>query len=398
MRGRIGEHAVRGTRAARGIGEPANSGGWWRSPSSATLALLVAVGIIAPACGEGPPRPPCGSGGGPIATICGFENPEDIEYVANADLLVASNMRFDGRDQPDAIRGGYLSGLALATGTTHRMWPDVTDESAPQPALGDPVCLNPPSSGVLYPHGITSVTRDGRPLLYAIGHQGEAGGREAVEIFEIVGRGETARLKWRACVPMRPHVMGNDIAIAPDGEIVVSNYQPSVSLWHVIKANVLRMSTGDIQAWSRDRGWRTIPGTAASLPNGVAISADGLFVYYSELGTGRAYRIARDGTGERLSVDIGGNPDDFAWSGRGTLLLATHTGGIGLLACAFGRSPCRTSWELYEIDPTSMAAQRLLAGDGGVLGAMSTPAVIGPMLYLASIYDDRIGVLPLPAR
>jgi len=362
----------------------------------ATLALLMALAAFLPAC-KSRPRAACGRGV-TITTICGFENPEDIEYVPSADVLVASNMRFDGRDQPDAIRGGFLSSLALASGTVHRLWPDPTDQANLDPALGDPVCLTPPAAGVLYPHGITSTTRDGRALLYAIGHQGEAGGREAVEIFEVVGRGETARVIWRACVPMRARVMGNDIAVAPDGEIVVSNYQPSVSLWHVIKANVLRMSTGDIQAWSRGRGWRIIPGTAAGLPNGVAISPDGRFVYYSEAGTGRVYRIARDGTGERISVDIGGNPDNFAWSGRGTLLIATHTGGAGMLACAFGRAPCRTSWEVYELDPTSLAARLLLAGDGDALGAMSTPAVVGPDLYLASVFDDRIGMVPLPAR
>jgi hypothetical protein len=362
------------------------------------LALLVAVAIVAAACGEGPPRPPCGTRGGPIATMCGFENPEDLEYVVDADLLVASNMRFDGRDRPDAIRGGYLSGLAPATGTIRRLWPEASAETSPDPALGDPVCKTPPAAGVLYPHGITSQTRDGRPLLYVIGHQGDAGGREAVEIFEIAGRGKAARAIWRACVPMRPRVMGNDLAVAPDGEIVVSNYQPSVSLWHLIKANVLGLSTGDIQAWSRDRGWRTIPGTAAGLPNGVAISADGRFVYYSETGTGFVYRIARDGSGDKLSVDIGGNPDNFTWSDRGTLLIATHTGGMRMLACAFGRAPCRTSWEIYELDPTSLVARLFLAGDGEVLGAMSTPAVVGPMLYLASVFDDRIGVMSLPPR
>jgi hypothetical protein len=360
------------------------------------LALLVVVAAVASACGQGPPRPSCGTRGGPIATLCGFENPEDIEYVMDADLLVASNMRFDGRDEADAIRGGYLSGHAPAAGATHRLWPDAKAETTPDPSLGDPVCMTPPPAGVLYPHGITSVTRDGRPLIYAIGHQGEAGGREAVEIFEVVGRGRAARVIWRACVPMRPRVMGNDIAIAPDGEIIVSNYQPSVSLWPLIKANVLGLSTGEIQAWSRDRGWRTIPGTEAGLPNGVAASADGRFVYYSETATGLVYRISRDGSGEKLSVDIGGKPDNFAWSGRGTLLVATHTDGIGVVACAFGRSPCRTAWEVYELNPTSMEAKLFLAGDGEVLGAMSTPAVVGPMLYLASIFDDRIGVLPMP--
>jgi hypothetical protein len=369
-------------------------------PARPYLSAFLGLAALCAACGDEPPRGPCRTDG-PIGTLCGFQNPEDIEYVAGGEVIVAANMRFDGRDD-GAVRGGYLSALALATGRTHRLWPtdppaaavaaDATDAT-----LGDPVCRTPPA-GAFYPHGITTAVREGRTLVYAIGHAGEAGGREAIELLELTGRGPAARLVWRGCVPMPPRAMGNDLAVAPDGEIVVSNYQPTMSLWHTVKANVLRLSTGEVLAWRPDRGWRTLPGTAARQANGIAVSADGRFVYYSEIASGFVYRISRDGAGERAAVEIGGNPDNFTWSGRGTLLIATHTGGVALVACAFGRAPCRTPWEIHEIDPTSLEARRILAGDGDVLGAVSTPAIVGDQLYLASIFDDRIGVLPLPAR
>jgi hypothetical protein len=266
-----------------------------------------------------------------------------------------------------------------------------------EPRLGDPVCAGPPA-GAFYPHGLTSAVRDGATLAYVIGHQGEAGGREAVEIFEVTGAGPATRLGWHGCVPMPAGASGNDVAVAPDGEIVVSNYQPSMSLWYTVKAQVLGMNTGDVRAWLPGRGWRSVPRTAARQANGVAVSRDGLTLFYSELATGAVHRSRRADGGALASIDVGGFPDNLAWSGRGTLLVATHTGGAGLLFCAFGRTPCRTSWEIHEIDPATLAARPLFTHDGEVVGAVSTPLVVGDRLYLASIFDDRIGVTTLPER
>ena len=71
------------------------------------LALLALVAAIA-GCGPSAPRGPC-SLDGDIGTICGFENPEDVEYVSGADLLIASNARWDSRD--GGTTGGHLSGF-----------------------------------------------------------------------------------------------------------------------------------------------------------------------------------------------------------------------------------------------------------------------------------------------
>lgn len=353
--------------------------------------------LVIAGCARPEPRGPC-TMDGTLGTICGFENPEDLEFVPAANVILVTNMRFDGRDHDGIIRGGFVSAVVPGGTDVHKVWPTeaVTDEADPD--LGDPICRTPPGHGTFYPHGLTSVTRGARTVAYVIAHQGESGGREAVELFEVKGQGEAVYLSWVGCIPLAPRTTGNDIAVAPDGEVIVSNYQPSASLWHTIKANAFGMVTGDIQAWTRERGWRTLPRTKASQPNGVAISPDGSTIFYSETGTGRVYRVSRRGSGMRASVDVGGHPDGLAWSGRGTLLSDTHTGGPALLYCLFGRSPCRTSWEVHEIEPATMSATLYLAHDGDTVGAASAPLVAGDHLYLGSIYDDRIGVAPLPSR
>ncbi|MGH7898460.1 MAG: hypothetical protein ACREQQ_10935, partial [Candidatus Binatia bacterium] len=47
----------------------------------------------------GEPRGPCAPNPGPgeLGTLCGVANPEDVEAVASAGVVVVSEMRFPGR-------------------------------------------------------------------------------------------------------------------------------------------------------------------------------------------------------------------------------------------------------------------------------------------------------------
>ena len=113
-------------------------------------------------------------------TICGFRNPEDIEFVETAGLLLVSNMRFDGPVED----GGFLAALEVSSGTVTRLWPSPSGQlAAPEPTLGDPSCTTPPAADAFYPHGLTAVQTEGRVLVYVVGHAGDLGGRNGIEIF-----------------------------------------------------------------------------------------------------------------------------------------------------------------------------------------------------------------------
>ena len=346
-----------------------------------SLPALVLLGVVLAGCSD-PPRGPCADGK-PLGTICGFENPEDGEWVPDAGVLIASNMR----NSPG--RGGFLSALTPGTHDVRRLWPlGTAADVAPDPAVGDPGCPGPLAANTFAPHGITARDR----LLYVVAHS-NAGGREAVEIFGIAGAGAQAVLAWKGCIPQEPKVIANDIAVAPDGEVIESNYESEVSLLNTVLAGGFGKKTGDVMAWRRGSGWRHLPGTAASMANGVAVSADGQQVFYAETGTGKVYRLPRDGSGPAVSTTIGGNPDNLSWTPRGTLLVPIHTGGVWFISCAIGRLPCRSSWELYEIVPTTLAATRRFAHDGSVVGAIASATEVDGRIYLGSVFDDRIGVL-----
>ena len=147
--------------------------------------------------------------------------------------------------------------------------------------------------------------------------------------------------------------------------------------------------------WDRENGWRHVPGTEAPLPNGVAVSRDGGIIFYSESGAKEIARVSRAG-GSPARTAVRGNPDNLAWSSRGTLLVGSHTDGPALLTCVLGRRPCPTGWSLLEIDPRTLIVTELLHHDGSVIGAVASATEIDGRFYLGSVFGDRIGVWKAP--
>jgi sugar lactone lactonase YvrE len=240
---------------------------------------------------------------------------------------------------------------------------------------------------------MTSRAAADRTLVFVTAHAGRNGGREAVEIFTLTGAGEDARLAWSACVPMPSAVQGNDIAVRPDGTIVVSNYRPDDSIVHTLKASLLGSTTGDVMVWRREGGWSHLAATQSAMANGVALSRDGNMLFFTESITGNVHRVPLDGSGGAISVEVDGNPDNLSWTSKGTLLVASHTAGYGFAACLWGRRPCRTSWAVFEIDPATLRVNQVIAHDGSLLGAVSTALQVGHNLLLGSVFDDRIGIV-----
>jgi hypothetical protein len=83
-----------------------------RKAGTATLATLL---FWASAGCNGADRAPC-SLADEIGTLCGFRNPEDLEFVQHAGVVLVSNMRFDG----PVVDGGYMIPTARSRQTHSR--------------------------------------------------------------------------------------------------------------------------------------------------------------------------------------------------------------------------------------------------------------------------------------
>lgn len=355
-------------------------------------AALLALAVLALGCSRGSrdacqPVPPLGT----LGTICGFTNPEDVESVPAAGLLIISEMR--GRDG----EGGALVTLVPPLTSPRPLWPtgDPARDVGTGPLAGDPACTAPPPADRFSPHGIASVQTPVRGLVHVavVGH----GAREAVELFDLVGTGNVARLAWRGCVPLPPDEVGNDLALTLAGDVVVSNFQPTMSglrgAYYMIRSG-LGWPTGDVIVWHAGEGWRHVAGTSAAGANGIAVSPDGKMLFYAETGAGRVARVPLAGLPPGVAPSFattGGHPDNLSWSSRKTLLAGVHTEGAGLLACLVAR-PCRSAWSIVEIDPVTLATTVLLHHDGQLVGAVASAAELDGRFYFGAVFDDRIGV------
>lgn len=352
----------------------------WRRLGSKTVALsafLLLVGAVG--CSQ-TPRGPC-EAGAPLGTVCGFSNPEDVSWSRDNAALVVSEMARPGTS-------GALALYAPEGKAPRRLWPTGREgEFAPTAGVGAPDC-RAPDAATFAPHGIFATT-GGR--LYVVNH----GGRESVEIFSLTGSAGGTRAAWNGCIELPAGTSGNDVTVANDGEVIVSNYMSSMdSLWANLRVG-LGLPTGDILGWLPDSGWRHLPGTEASAPNGVAVSPDGRNLFFVETGGQQLVRLRRSDGGARVEVAIDGALDNLSWTRRGNLLVASHDSVSAFLGCVTAGT-CRAPWSIWEIDPDTLAVRRIFQHDGSLVGAVASAAEVGDQIYLGAVFGDRIGVWQRP--
>jgi hypothetical protein len=340
----------------------------------AGLALAAAVG-----CSDPPPRP-CGPAPGGLETVCGLARPEDLAWVASKRVLLASEMGFDA-----PLRGGGVSVVEIDSPerTPRRLWPSPQAPRGDAGSLrGDPSCGGPPDPDGFSGHGLDAAAPAAGAAevpVAVVAH----GAREAVELFDLRGEGSSLELVWRGCVPLPVDTAGNDVAIGANGALYVTNYIPTV---HGLRALLaLRRAargetTGDVLAWSPQRGWRHLAGTEAAQPNGIALAAEGDVLLVAENGRRRLMRLSLR-SGERITgPELSGHPDNLSWTERGTLLAAL------LLPETPGR------FEIAEVDPVSLAAETRFAHDGSAIHSVTSAVEVEGALFLGSMADDRMGV------
>ena len=182
--------------------------------------------------------------------------------------------------------------------------------------------------------------------------------------------------------------MGNDVAIAPDGEIVVTKFIPfreGIALrYQALRASV-GFESGEVLAWRRDRGWRAVAGTRGAGPNGLVLSADGELVYFAENGRRRVGRVPRAGGAPEFAT-VASNVDNIAWA-DGRLLAVVHKGGVRALFQA-----CLMHWAIWEIDPESLESHEILDHRGEVLCGATSAAKVGDRYVIGSMNETRVGV------
>lgn len=346
---------------------------------TASSAVILALSLVA--CGSTPPITSCDTIG-PATPLCGFQNPEDLALLPDRRHVLVSEYGDAG------ARPGRISLLDLDTGEHAALFAG-GEPVGPGP-WGAPDCDGPPSTA-FSPHGIhLSKRSDGLLQLLVVQH----GGRESVEIFEVVKNEFDWQLAWRGCA-VAPEGGLNDLVALPDGGFLVTRFGPISTpafMFAALKAVLFGGDTGWVYAWNREQGFSEVPGTRAAGPNGIELSADGEKIFLNATLASDVRRIDRR-TGAIEARAAVKQPDNLTWTRDGRLLVASLRGAAReMLSCnGVEGGSCPMPFAIVVLDPNTMETETLYEGGPGTpSGAGTVGLEVDGALLIGTFAGDRI--------
>ena len=239
-----------------------------------TLPLAGLLLALAGCSNDNPPISDCLAKDG-MQPICHFHNPEDLVLLPDGHTLLVSQMGLNFQQGA----AGSLAFFDTRTENVTTAFPTSANaKTTPlQPAdnWGSADCPGNPGQ-TLAPHGIALRQRDDqRWQVAAVNH----GGRETIEMFELLGESSGPQLAWRGCVVQPAGTFVNDVALLKNGGYIASHMHDKDAA-HLFGINsgllkaILGMNTGYVFEWQPASGFRTLQESHGAFINGVEISPD----------------------------------------------------------------------------------------------------------------------------
>ena len=356
------------------------------------LAFVILSTVLLSACSSGPVFVDACQASGKMEPICKFSNPEDIEALPDGKTLLISQMGMNMEQSApgslvffDTATQSITSAQPLANAAKGEDW-------------GAPSCPGNPLA-TLAPHGTSLKQRsDSRWQLAVVNH----GGRESIEMFELLTANDKPQLAWRGCVLAEEGVFINDVALLKNGGFIASHmfdkHAPTVFGLNTgaLKA-LFGFNTGYVFEWQKASGFRILERSRSRFVNGVEISADDSMVFANVYFGGEMLKLDRV-SGKRLGSAAIIKGDNLAWDSKGNLLAISHTGSTTeQIDCMKqpGRT-CALEYTLLRINPDSLKTEVVLTHSGSPMGAATVARELNGMLYLGTYSGDRIVKIPYP--
>jgi hypothetical protein len=307
---------------------------------------------------------------GDIRFICGLVSAEDLAVLPGAEWVIASGNREGGRLHLVNVRDKTATVVFPTAQRNERF------DAAAYPTCPGP--LNLPKMDQFRAHGL--YLKPGQAavhMLYVVHH----GTRESIEVFEVDAGTTPPVLTWVGCAPALSTLTFNSVVALPEGGFAATSGP-----------------TGDVWQYQAATGWRRVPGSEGTAPNGIEISKDGRWLYIAGWAEEKLTRVSRgDPPLKKDVISLGFRPDNVRMSPDGSVLFAAgHTDKDGR-SIKEPREPLRETSNVARIDPQTLEARRIFthpAMDGFV--ASTTAVQIGSEMWLGSQRGERIAYFPAP--
>jgi hypothetical protein len=322
--------------------------------------------------------------------LCGQSRPEDLARIPGTRWLIVSGFS-EG------------AGLKLVDTSNATMKPAYTRarQEIGAPDARFPHCPSAPDPRLFNTQGVSlraaAVADEYR--LYVVNH----GGRESIEVFDVLMHEGVPRLIWRGCVLLPAGLAANSVAAYTDGTLVITVL---VHPGDTYADFVLGRNTGGVYEWSPGSpGFRLLPGTQLPGNNGIETAPDDSGFLVVAFGRHAVLRYSRRDT-LRPPVEAvapGFMPDNIHWDG-GRLITA------GMMydepACGGTRKiidgkaddmRCPRGTVVAELDPESMTFRLVayMTPDRRFNGA-SAAVIVGDQVWIGSYQSECLARSSLP--
>jgi len=307
---------------------------------------------------------------GEIRFICDLISAEDLAIVPGSEWVIASGNREGGRLHLVSVRNKTATVLFPTSARNERL------DATTYPTCPGPLDLE--KLDAFRAHGLYLKMGQGAVhTLYVVHH----GTRESIEVFEVDARPTPPVLTWVGCAPALSTISFNSVVALPEGGFAATSGR-----------------TGDVWQYQTGTGWRRVPGSEGTAPNGLEISKDGRWLYIAGWSEEKLTRLSRGQTPvQKDVVKLGFRPDNVRISPDGSVLFAAgHTDKDGR-SITGPREPLRETSNVAKIDPQTLEVRRIFqhpALEGFV--ASTTAIQIGNEMWLGSQRGDRIAYFPAP--
>ena len=320
--------------------------------------------------------------------ICGAERPEDLVAIPGTHFIVTSGFA------PGA-------GLKLVDTEKHTAAPwfiGAPDQVDPDRATY-PSCPGPLDPRLFNARGLAlRRTGEGHWSLHVVNH----GGRESIEVFDVILDGAMPHLVWRGCRVMPAGQVGNAVATFADGTLLVTVLtKPGTTIGDFM----LGKPTGAVWRWrTGDNRFREIRGTALPGNNGLEVDPDERHFYVVAFGWHAVVVFDRHRERPvRKIVMPDFMPDNVHWTdsrlvAAGMRLDEPACGGLRkVVKGEADKMLCHRGYVAAAIDPVNGTVSTLAYGEPeAAFNGVSTAIVAGSTLWLGSYQADRLAYRALP--
>ena len=296
---------------------------------------------------------------GKIQFICGVISPEDLAVVPAVEWVIASGDQEGGRIQLVNVQDKTATPV-FPTPTPRERLDTESYPTCPGP-------IDPGEGDEFRAHGLyLTPGTAGVHTLYVVHH----GFRESIEVFEVDARTTPPTLTWVGCA-IAPEPLGlNSVVALPESGFVATSPR-----------------TGDVWEWQAVSGWKQIPGSDDTAPNGVEISSDGRWLYVAGFRESKLTRLSRgEPPGQKDVVDLDFRPDNLRMSLDGSVIFAAGPSNVQT-----PRDVTQERTNVAAIDPQTLDVEPIFQHpyiEGFVTA--TTAIQIGDDMWLGTFRGERI--------